>query len=686
MSPYWRKRLLATCGAVAAFLLLDRLFPPDLTRYRDTSVLVLDRDGVLLRPFTTKDGMWRLAAGPGEVDRSYLAMLTAIEDRRFYHHPGVDPLALARASWQMLRAGHVVSGGSTLTMQVARLLMPHRHNLIGKIHDIIRALQLEERFGKDEILSMYLTLAPFGGNIEGARAASLIYFDREPTRLSTAESALLVALPQRPTQLRPDRFPERSRQAELKILRRLSERGLLSYTELAEAEEALPHLERHALPFLAPHLADRLKYAGRPVRTTIDATLQHASEQLAARELPWFGDAANMAALVVDNRDGGVLAYLGGARFFETNGEVDLAQARRSPGSTLKPFIYGIAFDDLIVLPDTLIEDRPMRFADYAPQNFDRWFHGDVTVREALQQSYNLPAIELLDRIGPARLAAKLRQAGAVLSFPSRQGTPGLPLALGGVGISLADLTMLYAGIAHGGEVRGLHYLAGEADGAPVPIMERRGAWLVTDILRESPLPNGLASPVLSRADRPIAYKTGTSYGFRDAWAIGFTPSYTVGVWVGRVEGTPRPGSYGRNTAAPLLFKLFDLLPAETMEPEARPAGIADTGSSDLPPGLHHFTRASHLAEDFSDDARPRILFPPDGAIIELAHRNVETGPLSLQAEGGAPPYSWAVNGLPLPTQHYRSTAQWQPDGLGFVHVTVTDAKNRIASADVRLK
>ncbi len=686
MSPHWRKRLLAAIGAVVALVLLDRLFPPDLTRYRDTSVLVVDRDGVLLRPFTTKDGMWRLAAGTGEVDQSYLAMLTAIEDHRFYHHPGVDPLALARASWQMLRVGHVVSGGSTLTMQVARLLMPHRHNLIGKVDDIVRALQLEERFSKDEILSMYLTLAPFGGNIEGVRAASLIYFDREPARLSTAESALLVALPQRPTQLRPDRFPDRSRQAELKILRRLGEREILSSTDLAEAEEALPHLERHALPFLAPHLGDRLKYAGRPVRTTIDATLQRASEQLAARELPWFGDAANMAAVVVDNRDGSVLAYLGGGRYFDTNGQVDLAQARRSPGSTLKPFIYGTAFDDLIVLPDTMIEDRPMRFADYAPQNFDRWFHGDVTVREALQQSYNLPAIELLDRIGPARLAAKLRQAGAVLTFPSRQGTPGLPLALGGVGISLADLTMLYAGIAHGGEVRALRYLANEPNGAPAPIMERRGAWLVTNILRDSPLPNGLAVPVLSRSERPIAYKTGTSYGFRDAWAIGFTPSYTVGVWVGRVEGTPRPGSYGRNTAAPLLFKLFDLLPAETREPKAPPDGVADAGSSDLPPGLRHFTRASHLAEDFSDDARPRILFPPDGAVIELAHHSAETGPLSLQAEGGAPPYSWAVNGLPLPTQLHRSSAQWQPDGLGFVHVTVTDARNRIASADVRLK
>ena len=681
------RHLLGALGAaVLALAALDLACPPDLTRYRTTSVLVVDRDGELLRPFTTPDGMWRFAARRDQVDPAYLDMLLAVEDRRFFAHPGVDPLALGRAALQMARSGHVVSGGSTITMQVARLLMPHRRGIPGKLLDIVRALQLERRYGKDEILAMYLTLAPFGGNIEGARAASLLYFGHEPSRLTPVESALLVALPRRPSALRPDRFPARAAAAQQRVLDRLGAAGKLDARAHDEAVATLGRVGRAALPFTAAHLAQRLRRtapAGGTLRTTLDARLQRAVEDLAAREAPWLGEGANLAILVVENRAYAVRAYVGGLGFFGAAGQVDLVQARRSPGSTLKPFIYALAFDDRLILPDTLIDDRPMRFGDYAPMNFDRGFQGMVTAREALQESLNIPAVQLLERVGAARFAAALRQAGATLSFPQRGWSAGLPLALGGVGISLADLTMLYVGLANGGQAAPLALLADADPSTPTRFLGARGSAEVGAILRDSPLPDGLAVAAAVRRGRPIAFKTGTSYGFRDAWSVGYSADWTIGVWVGRSDGTPRPGWFGRNTAAPLLHKLFDALPADRAPPPVVEAQAIPAVAS---PALRQF-RPHHEALTLPGaTAAPQILFPPDGAVIELAHAGDRLGPLTLHAEGGAPPYRWAVNGMPVDTPALRRTALWQPDGPGFVRVTVTDDLNHFATADVQVK
>jgi penicillin-binding protein 1C len=651
-------------GALAA---LDRLFPPDLSRYAERSVELRDAQGVTLNVALTGDGKWRLAATPDHVSRRYLAMLLAKEDRRFWHHPGVDPFAVARAIGQLVAHGHVVSGGSTLTMQVARLLMPHRHDFAGKLIEAARAVQLELHYGKREILAMYLTLAPFGGNLEGVRAASLSYFQHEPDKLSDAEAALLVALPQSPTRLRPDRHPVRALAAA---------KHVLDHTG-PEASTAIA-FTRHALPALAPHLAQRLALQPSPIETTLDAGLQKSVEALATREQPWLGGDADVAVLVVRNGDRAVLAYLGSGDYFGSGGMVDMVRARRSPGSALKPFIYGLAFDDAVILPDTLIDDLPLRIGNYAPRNFDRDFHGTVTARQALQQSYNLPAVAILDRVGPARFVADLTQSGAAIALPRSDSSPGLPVALGGLAISLEDMAKLYVGLAADGQVGPLRLLRSDPLAPTAALMTASSAQEIGDILRDTPRPEGVA-PSQPRA---IAYKTGTSYGFRDAWALGYSDRYTIAVWVGRAEGTPRPGAFGINTAAPLLFKIFDLLPQEPPHVSHRPRAPVD--ATHLAPGLRHFAPAD--APLLSGPAAPRIVYPPAGATIDVAQEEGKPLPIALEVSGGKPPYRWIVDGVPLPVPPIGAVMSWTPDGPGFARLSVMDADSRVTSEELRLE
>ena len=533
MGRRWRRGLAGVLALGVGTILLDRLLPPDLHRWHDRSAILLAHDGSVLNVATTSDGMWRLATGPNDVDPHYLEMLLAAEDHRYRGHVGVDPMAAARAAWQLVSNGRIISGGSTLTMQVARLLEPHPRSTLGKLRDAVRALQLEERYGKDEILAMYLTLAPFGGNVEGVRAASLTWFGHEPSRLTPGEAAILVALPQRPAALRPDRHPARALTAASKILDRLVQEERVPESD---RETPPPRIAaRFPFPRLAAHVAQRFRPAdGEPTRSTLDAAIQRAIEARAHDVAAAMTDGGDVAILIVDNRDLAIRGWVGGAR-----SALDLVRRRRSPGSALKPFIYGMAFDDLALLPDTLIEDRPLRIGDYAPEDFDRGFHGQVTAREALQQSLNVPAIALLDRLGPGRLAATLRDAGARLDFPSGDSAPSLPLALGGVGISLLDLTRLYVGLAHEGRVAPLRLVSRGSPGEAT-LMTPRAASLITEILRGAPPPDGWMPRALAAGAPQIAYKTGTSYGFRDAWALGYSANWTIGVWTGpRRRHTP---------------------------------------------------------------------------------------------------------------------------------------------------
>ncbi len=549
--------------AAASLKLFD---PLPLEVAASSSQLVLDRDGRLMRAFTTPEGRWRLDAKPEDVSPTYLALLFAFEDRRFWRHPGIDPLAFGRAALQAITHRKPISGGSTLTMQVARLLRGSpTHSLSAKFQQIADATRLEWTLSKRQILSLYLKLAPYGGNLEGVRAASLAYFGKEPHRLSVAEAAFLVTIPQAPEARRPDRGYNSLVDGRNRVIRRAAAAGAITQADAKAAlAEAVPR-GRRDFPALAPHLSERLASASSnqpAIATTIDRTLQEAAETITCRNAQSFGEKISIAALIVSNRSGEVLAHVGSAGYFDNSqlGAIDMTAAIRSPGSALKPFIYGLAFEEGLAHPETLIEDRPVRFDGYAPVNFDNIFRGKVTVRTALQLSLNIPAVKVLNEVGPVKLAARFREAGMPFTVPRN-----LTVALGGTGLTLENLTTLYLGLARGGSVIPLRYQkeTGPVWGGEEPpaLLQPAAAWYVADILRGAPAPANVTPGA-------VAFKTGTSYGFRDAWAAGFDGEHTVAVWAGRADASSVPGLVGlegggsgafravrRHWAAPRAFR-----------------------------------------------------------------------------------------------------------------------------------
>jgi penicillin-binding protein 1C len=667
-----------------------RLGPAPLEAAARVSATVVDRHGRLLRAFTTSEGRWRLPADVNDVDPRYLAILKAFEDHRFERHYGVDVIGMTRAVWQLVSHLRLVSGGSTLTMQVARLLDgDYQRTPYGKWRQMVRALELEQRLTKTEIMNLYLRLAPFGGNIEGVRAASLAYFGKEPRRLSVGEAALLVALPQSPETRRPDRSPEAARRARDRVLARAVEVGVISKVEAERAmREAVPR-SRREFPKFAPHLSEA-EHARDPAlavnQLTIDRDAQAALEGLVHDHARALGDKLSAAILAVENRTGEIVAYVGSADYFDDTrlGAVDMVRAVRSPGSTLKPIIYGLGFEAGIAHPETLIEDRPVRFGTYAPKNFDEDFRGTVTIREALAHSLNIPAVKVLNAVGPGRLVGRFRRVGLAGVLPPET-PPSLPIALGGIGLRLWDLTQLYAGLANGGEVMPLRY-RGEAarpkGRAQLPQRARRvlspvAAWYVTDILKDAP-------PPASAKGGRIAYKTGTSYGYRDAWAIGYDGRHTIAVWVGRPDSTATPSLTGRTAAAPILFDAFQRLSVERTPLPAPPSGVLRVSGSDLPPPLKRFAEPGDTEPEGAFLEPPvQIAFPPDRSELELDDPD---SPVVLKAEGGALPLTWIVEGAPLAVDGHRRETAWQPDGRGFVRVSVIDARGRVDRVTVRLK
>ena len=674
-------------GLAAALWHYERSLPPlDLAAAGDRSTVVLDREGRLLRPFLTADGRWKLPVGTGDVDPRYLAMLKAYEDRRFDRHSGIDPLGLARAAWQMAVNGRIVSGGSTLSMQVARLLEPREErSLAAKLRQAVRAVQLESRLGKTGILDLYLSLAPYGGNLEGVRAASFAWFGKEPKRLSTAEAALLVALPQAPETRRPDRFPDAARQARERVLARVAAAGLATPAEVAAAQDEPIPTARRPFPHLAPHLAEQMVAEApshRSHRLAIDARLQANLENLARERSIGLHPQLSIAMLAVDNDSGEIRASVGGVDYFasERAGALDLTRALRSPGSALKPFIYALAFDNGIAHPETMLEDRPARYGIYVPENFDMSFQGMVSARKALQLSLNVPSVELLSALGPQRFLSRLRDTGIGIALPKEGGAPGLAIGLGGLGITLADLTRLYVGLARGGDMLPLAVKPGAAAEEPRPrLVDPVAAWYVADTLLGAP-------PPLNAQPGKIAYKTGTSYGYRDAWAVGFDRRHTIGIWVGRADNGAVPGLVGRSVAAPILFDAFARL-GHDPRPFPQPADAIVATVAQLPPPLRHLRQ--DVPKTVAAMAAPglKLAFPPAGAKIDLAASALAgRSELNLKVAGGAPPFTWLVDGAPvLPPTRRRETA-WQPPGKGFVRISVIDAAGASESVEVRLQ
>jgi penicillin-binding protein 1C len=631
---------------------------------------VVARDGRLLRAYTVADGRWRLAVDASGVDAGFLDQLVAFEDRRFWSHGGVDPVALLRAGGQAAWNGRVVSGGSTLTMQVARLLENSGTGRWGgKLRQMRVALALERRLTKHQILTLYLHLAPYGGNVEGLRAATLTWFGKEPTRLTPAESALMVALPQAPETRRPDRAPGLAEAGRARVLDRAMRAGVLDAASATAAlREPVPQARR-AFPALAPHLSDRLR-AAHPhlvrIETTLDLSLQRAAETLARQAVAGQPPEVQVALMLADHRSGEVLASVGSSAYQadQRQGFVDMTRALRSPGSTLKPFVYALAFDRGLAHPETLIEDRPIRFGGYAPQNFDRQFRGTLRLREALQLSLNIPVVLLTDAMGPEHLMQALRRSGARAVLPG-DGAPGLAVALGGVGISLHDLLQAYAALARGGVALPLRETPGQS-GEGQRIVNAVAAWYAGDILQGVPPPAG-APP------RALAYKTGTSYGHRDAWALGYDGRHVGGVWLGRADGSPVPGVFGGDLAAPVLFRMFGHLRPEALPPP--PAAALLLANAALPQPLQRHRPRGQMTDPA---LMPEIAFPPDGSQIESM-----TEGLAVRVRGGLPPYSWLVDGAPVRIATHDTEALLPQIAAGPVVLTVIDRNGQ--SARVRI-
>lgn len=570
-----RVALAAVAGAAVLAFAADRLCPlPAPGRSAPFALIVTARDGTPLRAFPDKLYIWRNPITLAQVSPRYIEALIGYEDRAFWWHPGVNPFAIVRAAGQWLLHGHIVSGGSTITMQVARIIDPTPHTLLGKLHQVLRALQLEVHLSKREILTLYLNYAPMGGVLEGVDAASRAYLGKPPSNLSYAEAAMLAVLPQAPSLLRPDRFPKRARDARDKVVRRMADRWPQAVINDALTEPVYAQTVRE--PMLAPLLAERLRRGARGklrVTSTIDADLQGTVESLLLERVRTLPRHASCAALVVDNATLEVRAYAGSADFsdLERASHVDMVRAWRSPGSTLKPFLYGFALDAGLIDSESLLADVPQSFGGYQPGNFEQSFHGVVSVSEALTRSLNVPAVQVLDQYGPDRFVSKLRSGGLRLRFP-RGATPNLAVILGGADTTLEYLVGGYASLARGG-IAGLPRLTPDAPRDEHRMMSPGAAFIVRDIL-ETGGPTGRAIEERG-AQHGIAWKTGTSFGFRDAWAVGVTDRYTVGVWIGRPDGTPNPGYFGANAATPLMMRIYAALPdaVETLH-RTPPAGV----------------------------------------------------------------------------------------------------------------
>ena len=668
--------LIALVGVEAALTGLDLAFPPDLTRGLHSSPVALDRNGGWLRALPVDKGRWRLRADLRRTDPSFLRRLIALEDARFTRHPGVDPLAVLRATGSAVLHGRISSGASTLTMQTARLLEPRPRNLGSKLIEMVRAIQLEARYSKAQVLALYLTLAPYGGNLEGVRAASLAYFGHGPETLTPGEQALLIALPQSPEARRPDRHPEAARLARAHVLDKLVRARLITAAAAQEAA-ADPTPRRTPFPALAWHFAGeaarRAPADQASVMTTIDPTLQARLETLAAQTAQAQGAATTAAVVVVEIRTRAVRALVGSAGRDRPGGWMDMTTALRSPGSTLKPFIYGFAFDDGVEAPDTQIDDAPRRFDDYEPENFDKVFHGKVTAREALIYSLNVPAVATLARLGPGAFEARIQQAGVTLVRPkAAMSEAGLPLALGGEGVQLRDLAVLYAALGDGGVAKPLALTEAEAERRPheagVRIMRAGSASQILDILREGPAPKGRAPAALTRLGPRMAFKTGTSYGFRDALAVGVVGGYAIVAWTGRADGGARGGLTGRDAALPLLFDAADAIDA----PLSAPHPIAPRSA---PQALQQLQ---------SPTEGPRLIFPPDGAMVQVDGLGPGSRGLALAARGQT--LSWYVDGEPLLPDALTGKVIWRPAAPGFFKLTVVDDQGRQAEAKVRIK
>lgn len=652
----------------ASFVLADKIYPLSMKRFNDLSTIIYAEQKPI-HVFHTRDEKWRILTLVNDVDPLYLKTLIAKEDKYFRKHPGINPVALVRAAYQWVRYGHVVSGGSTITMQTARLLEPRPRKISSKIIESFRALQLEWHYSKNNILSMYMTLAPFGGNIEGVKAASMSYFQKPPTHLEPSEVALLVALVQSPTRLHPFHYPERAMKARATLLRFMNEQELLSADKAAYYLLAPLPTNKAKFPREIPHLAWRLKNQHpkqSAIHTTIDLDLQKRIEFLLNSHTPYLPERSNTAILIVDHQLNKPVAYIASRDFYahDDNGFVDYITAFRSPGSTLKPFIFGMGFDLGLLKPDTYLLDERRRFGAYYPRNFDKDIHGVVSAEEALAMSLNIPVVSLLNQIGVVRFLGLLKEANVTPLLPRSFESPSLAIALGGLGMSLEQLVTLYGGLAREGKVAPLSYLETPSTTFEHSLFSSQAAKQVTTILATD-----------LDGNHPIALKTGTSYGYRDAWVIGFDKRYVIGIWTGHPDGTPMSAFSARDLVVPLLQKVVTVLP-----PDNRVTALR------APSSTLTLRKLSAVNEQQSvQKLSPQLIFPIDDTTVELEKSQNQYKPMPLTVTGGKRPYTWVIDGAPLKAT-WQQKHFWQPEKPGFYNIAVVDANGYADCAFIEIK
>jgi len=691
------KKGLIALGIILAFqvifILTDLILAPDLSRAQDASAVVLDRHGQWVRALPVKGGIWRIRADLKRLDPEFQKRLIALEDKRFRAHIGIDPLAVIRAIMSNIKAGKIVSGASTLSMQTARLLEPKPRTFMAKLIEAVRAVQLEYRYSKQDLFEIYLTLAPYGGNIEGVRAASLAWFGHEPDSLTLDEQALLAALPQSPEQRRPDRRALIAKQARHNVLIQWQRDRIISPDQALEATEAPLPSKRVPFPVYAPQLAERLVRRSvatdRSILTSLDLSLQINAEKAVRQTAISQGVNANAAAIIIHIPTREIRTHVATAGFDRLGGYMDMTRALRSPGSTLKPFVYAIGFDDALIEPQSRLMDVPSRFGDYVPDNFDKRFHGEVSVRDALIHSLNIPAVLILSRIGPERFAGRLKSVGVELKRP-QQALKGanLSLALGGEGMALEDLVALYAALGDKGRYRPLrariepHFKLKSDRAAHHYLVSESSAQKVLEILESTPSPKGFIPSRLRRQSERIAYKTGTSYGFRDALAVGVSGDYAIAVWTGRTDGGARGNETGRESAAPLMFTLFDALQASSPAP-----------SIEAPPKPKPRNASGFESNPQQTSQGLQILFPRAGStifVISDPSKQKDQQSLSVKrplifSARGAGEVRFSVNNIPLSPNEEGQIA-FSPPHEGFYKIRATDDSGETKEITVRIK
>lgn len=623
---FLKKLGLGFLAFILLFFLLNWIFPlPDKVEY---STIITDNKGEIVNAYLTSDQKWRMKTELEEISPLLQKTIVAKEDRHFYKHPGVNPFAVVRAFFMNLFHMRRMSGASTITMQVAKLLEPGKRNIWSKTREMFRALQLELRYSKKEILQLYLNLVPYGGNIEGVKAASLLYFNKNPDHLSLAEITALSIIPNKPGVMVPGRNNDFIVKERNRWLERFADRKVFTLKEIEDALAEPMDAKRGTVPHYIPHLAYKLKKQGGDIiKTNIDLNTQLKTEKLVEDHVrsQRLKNIKNAAVVIMDNKTRKVITYVGSSGFTDTidGGQVNGAAAVRQPGSTLKPLLYALCFEEGLLTPKSVMTDVAVNYDGYAPENYDDRFNGYVTVEYALEHSLNIPAVKGLRMLGHEMMIQQLSKCNFRQIQKDRRKL-GLSMILGGCGTTLEELTGLFAAFANEGVYSAPSFIQKDSVQIRTKLVSPASAYMINEILSKVNRPDFPVNWTATEKMPRIAWKTGTSYGRRDAWSIGYNKNYTVGVWVGNFSGTGAADLSGTNTATPLLFKIFNTIDYDSDEAWFSQPGDCDfrqvCSETGMPPGEH----CRNIVTDYFIplisptnvcDNRQEIMISPDESI-----------------------------------------------------------------------